>query len=38
VQAKETDGSLTLLLDDVDTDAIIELGPSIAAQLFVAEA
>jgi DtxR family Mn-dependent transcriptional regulator len=38
VQTKETDGSLTLVLDDMDTDATIELGPAIAAQLFVAEA
>jgi DtxR family Mn-dependent transcriptional regulator len=38
VKAKETDGSVTLVLDDVDTEATIELGPSIAQQLFVAEA
>jgi hypothetical protein len=38
VQAKETDGSVTLVLDDVGDDATIELGPSIAQQLFVAPA
>ncbi|HWC38507.1 MAG TPA: metal-dependent transcriptional regulator [Acidimicrobiales bacterium] len=38
VQAKETDGSITLVLEDVGDDSTIELGPSIAQQLFVAEA
>ncbi|HMC04640.1 MAG TPA: metal-dependent transcriptional regulator, partial [Actinomycetota bacterium] len=38
VKTKETDGSLTLVLDDVGSDATIELGPSIAQQLFVAPA
>ncbi|HEY1633589.1 MAG TPA: metal-dependent transcriptional regulator [Acidimicrobiales bacterium] len=37
VRAKETDGSVTLVLDDVETGGTIELGPSIAAQLFVAK-
>jgi DtxR family Mn-dependent transcriptional regulator len=37
VQAKETDGSVTVVLD-VGEDATIELGPSIAQQLFVAPA
>jgi DtxR family Mn-dependent transcriptional regulator len=37
VQAKETDGSVTLVLDDLSDDATIELGPSITQQLFVAE-
>lgn len=38
VQAKQTDGSVTLVLDDVGAEATIELGPSIAQQLFVAPA